>query len=190
MNFTLSFPAGWRIENTPKAVNVAAPDKNAVMQLTMEDLNKRETPQDYMRARVKTNAFQDEGKLEGSAFPSHSAIVRINTPFGVRDTRVVTLFHGNRAFMFFGTAKDAATFKQVDPQFQAAVRSMHTLSDKERTIAEGLHIRVVKARAGDTFAALAKRSPLNTYAELTLRLINDKFPTGEPDAGETIKIIE
>jgi predicted Zn-dependent protease len=49
---------------------------------------------------------------------------------------------------------------------------------------------VIKARAGDTFAALAKRSPLNTYAELTLRLINDKFPTGEPDTGETIKIIE
>ncbi|HKQ30186.1 MAG TPA: M48 family metalloprotease [Burkholderiales bacterium] len=190
LNFAFSFPSGWRVQNTPKAVNAAAPDKNALMQLTMEEMNKRVTPQEYLRERVKTNTFKDEAKLEGSPFPSHTAIVRINTPFGVRDARVAVLFNGDRAFVLFGTAKDEATFRRLDPQFQTAMRSLHTLSDKERAIAAGLKLRVVKARAGDTFAELAKRSPLNTYAELTLRLINDKFPIGEPVAGESIKIIE
>jgi predicted Zn-dependent protease len=190
LNFGVNFPSGWRIQNTPKAVNAVAPDKDAVIQLTMEDMNKRVTPQEYLRERVKANALNGEGKLEGSQFPSHTAITRLNTPFGMRDTRVAVLFHGNRAFVLFATAKDDAAFKRLDPQFQAAMRSLHTLSDKERAIAEGLRLRVVKARAGDTFAELAKRSPLNTYAELTLRLINDKFPNGEPAAGESIKIIE
>lgn len=190
LNFAVNFPTGWRIENTPKAVNAVAPDKNALMQLAMDDLNKRVTPREYLHARVKTSAFKDEGSLSGTTFPSHTAIVRIDTPFGARDTRVAVLFHGNRAFMLFGTAKDDAGFKRLDPQFQAAMRSLHTLSSKERTIAEGLRLNVVKARAGETFAELAKRSPLNAYAELTLRLINDKFPSGEPAVGESIKIIE
>ena len=51
-------------------------------------------------------------------------------------------------------------------------------------------MRVVRARPGDSFAALAKASPLAEYAVLTLRLINGKFPDGEPRAGESIKIIE
>jgi predicted Zn-dependent protease len=190
LNFALSFPSGWNVQNTPKAVNAIAPDKNALMQLTMEETNKRVTPQEYLHERVKAGGFRDEGKLEGTTLPSHTMIARLNTPFGTRDTRVTALFLGNRAFVLFGTTKDDAGFKSLDPQFQNAMRSLHALSEKERVIAQGLHVRVVKARTGDTFAELAKRSPLDTYAELTLRLINDKFPAGEPGAGESIKIIE
>ncbi|HYM47149.1 MAG TPA: hypothetical protein VES91_01630, partial [Burkholderiaceae bacterium] len=154
------------------------------------DLNKRETPQEYLHARVKANKFANETKIDGSAFPSHTAIARLATPYGARDTRVMVLFHDNRAFTFFATAKDDAAFARLDPQFLEVARSLHTLSASERSIADGLQVRVQRARAGDSFAALAKRSPLNEHAELTLRLINDKFPSGEPVAGELIKTVE
>jgi predicted Zn-dependent protease len=190
LNFAVSFPSGWRIQNTPKAVNATAPDKNALMQLTMEDLNKRVTPQEYLRERLKANALKDEGPIEGSPFPSHRAIVRINTPFGTRDTRVGVVFHGNRAFVLFGTAKEDALFRQLDSQFQTTMRGVHPLTDKERVIAQGLRVKIIKAKTGERFAELAKRSPLNSYAELTLRLINDKFPSGEPAPGESVKVIE
>ncbi len=190
LNFAISFPSGWHIENTPRAVNAFSPAKDATMQLSMEDLNQRMTPQEYLRKRVQANAFADESTLGNGTMPSHTAVARLNTPFGVRDTRVIVVFQNNRAFTFFGAAKDEATFRQADSQFLAAGRSLHALVDKERAIAEGLRLRIVKARSGDTFAALAKRSPLSNYAELTLRLINDKFPSGEPVAGELVKIVE
>lgn len=190
LNFAVNFPGGWRIENTPKAVNAFAPGKDALMQLNVEDLNQRVTPREYLRRRVKTNAFLDERALEGSTLPSHTAVVRLAGPFGVRETRVVVLYQNNRAFTFFGAAKNADAFRRLDTLFLTAARSLHALTDKEQAIAEGLRLRVVKARAGEPFTVLAKRSPLNDYAELTLRLINDKFPSGEPVTGELMKVIE
>jgi predicted Zn-dependent protease len=190
LDFAVNFPAGWRVENLPQAVNAQAPDRGATMQLVMEDLNKRMTPQEYLRARVRSSSYAKEGKLDGTPLPAHTAVVRLNTPYGPRDVRVAVLFQNNRAFTIFGAAKDNAAFPRLDEQFLAAARSLHALTDKERALAEGLKLRVVKARPGETFAALAKRSPLSDYAELTLRLINDKFPTGEPVAGELIKIVE
>jgi predicted Zn-dependent protease len=190
LDFAVNFPSGWRIENTPKAVHAYAPGKDAMMQLIVEDLNRRVTPQEYLHSRVKTNAFMDERALDGNALPSHTAVVRLAGPFGVRETRAVVLYYHNRAFTFFGVAKDNDAFQRLDASFLAAARSLHALTDKERAIAEGLRLRVIKVRAGESFATLAKRSPLNDYAELTLRLINDKFASGEPVAGELLKIIE
>jgi predicted Zn-dependent protease len=190
LDLGIRFPSGWRLENTPKAVNAHAPDKSAMMQFVMEDLGKRLTPQEYLRGRLKSGAFTNEGKLEGSTLPSHTAIVRLSTPYGVRNVRVVVLLRDNRAFTFFGTARDDSAFRELDAKFLATAKSLHALAGNERAIAEGLRLRIVKARAGDSFAALAKRAPLNDYAELTLRLINAKFPSGEPVPGELIKIIE
>ena len=52
-----------------------------------------------------------------------------------------------------------------------------------------VNLHRIKAQPGDTFATLAKRSPVSDYAELTLRLINDKL-NGEPAPGEAIKVVE
>ena len=49
---------------------------------------------------------------------------------------------------------------------------------------------ILRAGPGDSFASLAKKYPLKNDGESLLRLINDKFPDGEPRAGELIKIIE
>lgn len=190
LDVAVNFPTGWRLQNTPKAVIAQAPDRGATMQFAMEDLNTRVTAQEFLRTRVKTNSFIDEGALPGSALPSHTAVVRLSTPYGVRDVRVAVLLRQNRAFLFFGTTKDGAAFKRLDTEFLAAAKSLHTLTPKERPLAEGLRLRTIKARAGDNFVALAKRAPLNSHAELTLRLINDKFPAGEPVPGELIKTIE
>ena len=190
LNFALRFPAGWRVENTPQAVLASSPDQAASMQLRMEDLNRRLSPREYMQQRLKLTNLMDEAPLEGSALPAHTAVVRLNTPFGPRDTRVIVVYHENRAFTFYGATRAADALGRVDPLFLATARSLHPLTAAERRLAEGLHIRVVTARAGDTFAGLAKKSPLGAGAESVLRLLNDRFPGGEPGTDEMIKVIE
>jgi predicted Zn-dependent protease len=98
--------------------------------------------------------------------------------------------YGQNAYLFFGATKDPAALTRFDPDFIATAASLRPLRPAEKTVAEGQRLRVVRARAGDTFASLAKASPLTEYGELTLRLINDKFPDGEPEPGEFIKIIK
>jgi predicted Zn-dependent protease len=187
LNLAVTFPSGWRLENTPTAVSAIAQD--AMMQMMMEDLNQRATPREYMHARIKANAFSDERAIDGSTFPAYAATARLNTPYGPRNTRVMVLFQDKRAYILFGAAKDDAAFARLDAAFLATARSMHPLSESERKFTEGVRLHTIKAQAGDSFATLTKRSPLSDYAELTLRLINNRLD-GEPKPGETIKVVE
>jgi predicted Zn-dependent protease len=117
-------------------------------------------------------------------------VANLKTPFGARDTRVIALYYHQQAFLFFGAAKTDTLFGKTDEQLTAVVRGMRPLSSSERRLAQGLRLGLKPAPAGATFAALAAGSPLNAHAELMLRLINDKFPSGEPVAGERLKLIE
>jgi len=188
MNFALSFPKGWRLENSPQAVSAYAPQREALLQLRAEDLNKRVPPAEYIKTRLKVGELKDAGPLTGTDAPSHTGIARLKTPFGPRETRVAVLYQDNRAFVLLGAAdKDLTGY---DAQFLAAARSLRALKPDEKRLAEGIRLRVGKAGAGDTFAKLAARSPVSNYAESTLRLINAKYPDGEPKPGENIKVIQ
>ena len=188
MNFALRFPAGWRIENAPAAVTAYSPAGDALLQLQSEDLNKRVAPEEYLKGRLKLAALSGGAPLPGVESPSYSGIAAMRTPFGRGDARISVVYHENRAFLFLATAKTGAAFAQYDRQFLEAASSLHRLAPEEKRIAEGLRLRVIGATAGQTFAQLAQASPVTNYAELVLRLINDKFPRGEPAAGERVKI--
>jgi len=190
LNFAVTFPQGWHLENSPQAVAAQSPERDAVMQLQMQDLNKRMSPEEFVRTVLKLN-LKDGAPLAGTALPSYGGVVTLDkTPFGRRATRVSVVYLGNRAYIVFGAAKDENKMAAYDPQFVAAARSLRALKPEEKRLAEGLKLKTVRARSGDTFAKLAQTSPVSNYAESTLRLINDRFPTGEPTPGEAIKIVQ
>jgi predicted Zn-dependent protease len=188
MNFALDFPKGWRLENSPRAVTAQSPERDAVIQLSAEDLNKRMTPEEYVKQQLK-HSLKDGAPVPGTALPSYSGTATIKTPFGQRKTRVSVVYLDNRAFVLLGATKSDAGFAAADPQFLAAAASLHALKPEEKRLAQGLKLHAVRAAAGDSFDKLAKQSPLSGYATSVLRLINDKYPNGEPTPGELIKII-
>jgi len=71
-----------------------------------------------------------------------------------------------------------------------AIRSFKVLTAEERQQIKPLTLRLITAKRGDTYAALAQDSPLGRNAEKYLRLINAQYPEGEPAAGQTLKVIE
>jgi predicted Zn-dependent protease len=160
------------------------------LQLRGEDLNKRVTPEEYLKGLLKVRNLKSEGPIQGTTLPSYSGVTPLNTPFGRRDARVSVVFLDNRAFLFLAAAKNDAAFAKHEGQFLSAARTLHALKPEEKQIAEGLKLRVVRAGKGETFANLAAKSPVTNYAESVLRLINNKFPAGEPAPGEAIKTIQ
>lgn len=188
LNFAVQFPEQWRLDNAPDAVTAASPTGDAMLQLRSEELNKRVAPEEFLKSRLKLTVANGV-PLAGTKLPSFSGIATLNTPFGRRSTRISVVYHDNRAYLFFGAAKTDAAATQYDAAFVATAASLRPLSADEKRIAEGLRLRVSPAPRGATLAGLAGGSPVTNYPELVLRLINDKFPTGEPVAGELIKTI-
>jgi predicted Zn-dependent protease len=197
LNFALEFPEGFVIENSPQVLLARSrargprldPVGDSLIQVEAQPLKDEIAPREYLARRLKANRFEREVPLEGR-YPGHGVVVRSNTPFGARPVRVVVVYYNRHAFLFLATLKDAAAFPAFDSQVLAAARSLRPLAPNEKKLAEGLRLKVIRAAAGSTFASLARAAPLNAQAEDTLRLLNDRFPKGEPQAGERIKVVE
>jgi predicted Zn-dependent protease len=161
-----------------------------LLDLATADIGKTANPREFMTARLKLGDLTREGAVEGTQLPSHTAVSYINTPFGKRNARVSVVYLGPRAYVFHGTTQAPEVLDKIDPLFLATAKSLRPLNAQEKKLAEGLLIKVRKAAAGETFAGLARKSPLTSYSESILRLINARFPEGEPKPGDFIKVIE
>jgi len=188
LNFALRFPEGWHLYNSPERLLAKRPDGDAVMELQVAARGKTRTPKEYLVIDLQLHDLRDLQSFEANGSPAHAAMTRMQTPFGTRDTRVAVVFRNGHAFRFFGVSR--AETPLPEKEFLDTVRSLHTLRPNERAQARGMRIAIFTTRRGDTFARLARRSPLKREPENILRLLNDRYPQGEPQPGERIKIIQ
>ncbi len=183
LDFSLTLPPGWRVENQPKRLLAHHKSSNAVMQVTLRDLNRRQSPEQFLRREF--DDLQQGQRLTTEMFPAYAGITKMNTAFGQVYGRVATAFHNNRAFIFGAASKQGL----VETPFFDMVRSFRRLRPEEVDLARSRQIRLVRARPGDTFAGLAGMSGLTNYAEEQLRLLNGLYPDGEPFPGQLIKTV-
>ncbi len=189
LGIALQFPAEWRVDNQPDRLLALAPQQAAILQITVEDRGKKTTAAEFLRQHFRTDQLGHSQALEVHGAPAYGAIIPLNTSLGRRDARVVALLRERQVYLFIGVAKAEAAEAQYDDAFLETVRSLHPLTDAERSLAEPLELHVVKAGADTRFEALAAHSRLPNHAEQQLRLLNDYYPEGEPKAGEAIKVV-
>ena len=190
LDFALTFPEGWRIENKPDRVVAVAPGNKGVMQLTTTDLNKRITPREFMLKRMKLRDMQDGRSITVKGLQGYTAIADGKTPWGTRRVRYAVLFRDNDAWIFAGAAKHSSQLQGYDPQILRAVDSYHALTSSEKQLAAGKRITLIRAKAGTRYAELARKSPITHLPGQQLRLLNDHYPDGEPAPGTLIKIVQ
>ena len=189
LGITLTFPKNWKIENLPDRLIASTKTQDAAMQINVRDLNKRQTPEEFMKEHFGEN-LRDGKEVKTASFSGYTAITKGKTPFGTQDTRVGVVFKGKQVYQFLAAAKDATLLRKYDKDFLATIDSFRALKRSEHALAEPRRIKLITAKKGDTFASLAKDSPLTSHAEEQLRLLNGLYPDGEPTPGKPIKIVE
>ena len=189
LDITITFPKGWKIDNLPDRLIAANKTKDAVMQISLRDLNKHQTPKEFIESEFG-NTLRDEQEVETESFKGYTAITKTKTPFGDQDTRIAAIFKGKQVYQILAAAKDPNLLKKHDKEFLATVNSLRTLKSDEKSLAQARKIKLITAKEGDTFAKLAKSSPLSSHPEDQLRLLNGLYPDGEPTPGKPIKIVE
>jgi len=179
LDLALKFPQGWRVQNLPDKLIALSPKADAAIQFKM-DKRPSGTPASYARRMAGSDSRIEALDIDGlpAAIVTTSSAVA-GVIYLDRDTYIIQ-----------GNAKSQAAFAAHRDDMLDTIHSFHTLSEAERKQAKPLVIKLVTARAGDTYANLAQHSPLEKAAESYLRLINGSYPKGEPVPGQYVKIVE
>lgn len=181
LDFTLTFPDGWRIENQPNQLVAIRPDGGATMIINIDQLNGNETSGQFLNRKFKN--LQNGESIESGGY---TGVASGQTPFGNGPFRVTSVPHNNHVFIVAGFAKS----QRPDQLFVNTATSIKRLNNSERKLATAKSIKLVRANSGDSFERLSRRIDLGKYTEEQLRLLNGMYPDGEPQPGQLIKIIQ
>lgn len=179
LGIQLTFPPQWSIKNTPAQLIAINPTNDAAIELKV-DGRPSGTPPEYARRLSGNNA-----NIESLTIEKCSAAIASTNRF-----ELGIVYLEGKAFILQGTAKTEQALSAHRAPMKASMRSFHALTPEERKAIKPLNIKLIAAKAGETYTKLAQNSPLGKNAEKYLRLINAQYPQGEPAAGQIIKIIE
>ncbi|MCP4040485.1 MAG: M48 family metalloprotease, partial [Gammaproteobacteria bacterium] len=148
LGFTLSFPKGWRVKNLSDRLVASSPDNDALLQLSMVELNKRQSPRDFMRNRLGIKRLQREERLEVNGLRGHTGFSTTDTPWGRRLARYSILFFNNRAYLLLSAVKNEDHPRLYNTPILNAVYSFHPLTESEKRLARELKIGLIAAKEG------------------------------------------
>ncbi|MHA0796818.1 M48 family metalloprotease [Gilvimarinus sp. F26214L] len=188
LGFTLLFPEGWEAQNQRSAI-VATPDDDAArLTLEVDRLQSNMAPSQYIRSKLGINLLTKSEPFSQFGLIGHTGLRR---PEGEgHPERIAVLYQGNRVYIFTGTVNKADPENDYDALFLESIRSFQPIRVAPANNQQPKKIHYVRANENTTFAALARLSGIRPYAEEELRLLNNYYPSGEPDPGEWIKIVK
>lgn len=190
LDFKMVFPKGWVVTNSPNSIAASSLKNEALIQLVLQDLNKKLTPKQFLKARFGIKQAISEAPLLVAGRRGHTAVINGKTPYGQGKLRVAVLFDESRAFVFFAAIKQEKNFAYFDKQVIKSINSLSALNRIDRLVATELRIELLTVnRRNNSIRRMTKNSPINNHAEQQTRLLNDLFPKGEPKAGDLIKIV-
>lgn len=189
LDFALTFPQGWRIDNRADKIVATPKTGDGLVQMSLADLNKRLTPREFMQQRMGLRNLRQGRTFSTSGLEGYAAIADGKTPWGKRPVRYIVVYRGDSAYIFAGAAKNSNSSMQYDAATLATARSFHPLNSDERALARGQRLDIIRAPDGTRYAKLARQSPIANYPEEQLRLLNDHYPDGEPAARQLLKVV-
>lgn len=178
LSYTLVFPDEWAKEETPTTVTASSADKSGVLRVEARQLQGMKDPRLFISDDLGIKSLKSSERLSQFGLSGYTGI---NPDTG---ERVAVFYYGPRAFILTGSGEG----EKADEVLMNSIRSFRPIANNEYAIANPVKIEWIQADGKLTYADLAGYSRLNQYAVEMLRLMNGHYPSGEPKAGEWIKI--
>jgi predicted Zn-dependent protease len=187
MSYTLVFPDGWSIRETPTTVLASDPAGTASIRVEAQRLQENKEPRLYVRENMGIGDLQRSEALSQYRLVGYTGV---HTNASGNQERVAAIYLGPRVFTFRAEITDAANADELDRLLLSSIRTFRAIQMNERGDNGALRIRYVQVADGFDWRALAARSAIPQYPEETLRLLNGYYPTGNPRPGDWIKILQ
>jgi predicted Zn-dependent protease len=189
LNFSVSFPAGWRIDNQSDRIIATSRSNDGLVQMSLSDRNGHDTPRQFMTQGLKLKGIRDGKAFSANGLQGYTARANSNTPWGLRTVRYAIVYRGNSVYVFAGAAKQTNNSRKYDADILKTASSLHPLTRAEKKLAREKKLKIIRAPAGTRYATLARKSALSNYPEEQLRLLNDQYPRGEPKPSQLLKVV-
>jgi predicted Zn-dependent protease len=151
----IQFPERWELENTRRKVMAVAPDREAAIVLSA--VAEGNDPMEGARAldrATKSSVSSRTRRTTINGLPAAHTRIEVEGKVGLDFTWIA---HGGLVFQVAGLAP-LQRFAGAQPAFTATGSSFRPLTAAERAGIKEQRIRIVKARAGETLDALARRT--------------------------------
>lgn len=186
LGYTMVFPDGWTLNETPTTVSGSSAEGTASLRVEVQRMQENKEPRLYIRDNLGIANLQKSEPLEQFRLQGYTGTAEKDG----RLQRIAVIYMGPRVFTFTGEITDATQAEALDAQLLTAIRSFRAIQTNERFAGNESRLRYVQVGDGFSWAALARISPVGNYPEETLRLLNGYYPTGNPATGSWIKIVE
>jgi predicted Zn-dependent protease len=193
LKFKFSFPAGWKLENSPLQVSITPQDQKALMLFTLSS-------QKTLESAVDTTIAQYKLTLQGSKRVTVNGLSAIMTQCkqvsqdqstGATQTNMVLSYfisHGGLIYIFHGVSTEA-DFNSYASTMNSSMTTFSNLTDASKINVKPKRVQVVTVQRTGTLsdAFTYYRVPQKQYNELAL--LNDLELTDPVQVGKLIKII-
>lgn len=189
LRFEFTVPPEFTLANLPTVVRARAAN-GAVILFDTAEAPAEATMPDYLRhgwGRELPLAGLTPLSIDGAEAATGAA--RVSTGRGPYDLRLLAI-RGDRGRVFrFLFATPAAETARMTEGLQRTSFGFRRLTEAEAAREQPYRLRVRRARAGDTIAALARAAPEAPRAEALLRVLNGLRPGQEPAPGQFVKYL-
>ena len=187
LGLALKFPDGWKVQNSADRVAAISSTQDAIIELYALPADQKGSPADTVKGLLKLDKISSVNSLSVNGLPA-TVVTGTQKEVPVRAAHLVIK---GVPYLIMGYGKSVDIYQKNVANIDSVIQSFHALTDAERGQVKPDEIRTIIARQGMTFAQLAKSNPqLGRNAEQQPRLMNGKYPSGEPQAGELIKVIK
>jgi predicted Zn-dependent protease len=187
LGYTVVFPSEWQIDETTTTVTASHPEQGSI-HIEVQRIQDNIEPRLFIREKMGITALQQSEKLEQYRLVGHTGITK--SPETGNTQRVAAIYLGPRVFTFRAEITDADSVEEIDQELLASIRTFRAIQQGETAAGTEARIKFVQASEFFDFSIVAQSSRIANYPEETLRLLNGYYPTGTPEAGEWIKLIE
>lgn len=187
LGYTVVFPSEWEIVETTTTVTASHAEQGSI-HIEAQRIQDNIEPREFIRDKMGIEALQKSEKLDQYRLVGHTGVAV--SPETGKTERIAAIYLGPRVFTFRAEIADINALDEIDEELLSSIRTFRAIQQGEISSGTGAKIKFVQASEFFDFSVVAQSSRIANYPEESLRLLNGYYPTGSPEAGEWVKLVE
>ncbi len=190
--YAITPPADWEVDVEGSAVAMHTPQGDATLTVRLLPKLAGKTHVEVIQNLLAPTEGRSSTRRVGAFTATHFIGSRMRGDVRQPLRSTIVTGPGQRFYLIDYTARDDAALQRALAAMQEAEQTFRAITAADRRAARVWRVGSVPMPPGG-FAALAKASPLQEDAEITLRLINGVYglssPEAEPAVGAVVKTV-